>query len=337
MLLFSFFGAGKPACQREMLPMQYYLGIDGGGTKTAALILNEAGAECGRGTGGPGSLAVCDDAALRQALRDAVQSARQAANIAPDDLSFTAVCAGMAGYSLEARREAFADILRAEITAVSYAVVPDYRAAWQGATGGTPGLVVIAGTGAVTYGCNAEGREWREDGLGFLLGDRGSGFDLGLQALRHALESLRLSQRDALTETVLNYTHAALPNQLMQWLYDGFSPARVAGLAPHIGALADTGDPESRLLLAEMARRLRHAVRQVRHHLWLPREAPVYPLGGLWQISAFLRDEFAYPQWQGGESGQSVSGGRFVIGTPRHDAVFGAALLARKQTEGPHT
>jgi glucosamine kinase len=311
--------------------MAYYLGIDGGGTKTAALIIDESGAERGRGQGGPGNVATHDDAMLTHSLRDALEGACQTAKL-PRNTRFAAVCAGIAGYSAAPRRDAFERILRAQVDAESYRIEPDYVIAYWGATHGEPGIIVIAGTGAVSYGRNAEGESAKEDGLGFLLGDRGSGFNLGLHVLRYTLEQMQAGKSDALTEAVIAHTGATKIGEIIQWLYGNFSPARVAELAPIVGALAEQGDPAARAHVSEMAMRLRHAVRQIRHTLWLPRDTPIYPLGGLWQLGDFLRAEFIEPTWHAGglSAGreEALPGGRFNLAPPRSSAVYGAALLA---------
>ena len=201
----------------------------------------------------------------------------------------------MAGYSAEARRADFAVLFAEDVNAEARFVEPDFSIAYWGAAHGEPGIIVIAGTGAVAYGRNAEGETRREDGLGFLLGDRGSGFNLGLRVLQYTLEMWKAGDGDALTEAVLAHTGAASQEQIVQWLYGDFSPSRVAGLAPVVGQLAQAGEPAACWHVADMARRLRHSVRQVRHHLWLPRDTPIYPLGGLWNLGEFFREEFAEP------------------------------------------
>lgn len=313
--------------------MRTYLGIDGGGTKTAALIVDANGVERGFGVGGPGNIANNDDGTLRRSLRTAVRLAREAANL-PEETQFATIAAGVAGYSAPQRLEAFSALLRAELGAADYRIYPDYVAAYWGATHGQPGVVVIAGTGAVAYGRNAEGQERKEDGLGFLLGDRGSGFNLGLRVLRYTLEQMQAGTLDALAAAVLRHTGAQSENEIIQWLYGEFSPPRVASLSPIIGELAEAGDPAARWQVAEMARRLRHSVRQVRHALWLPRDVPVYPLGGLWQLGGFFRSEFADPQWSGDGRfalvSEAVPGGRFELAEPRSEPVHGAALLAQR-------
>lgn len=315
--------------------MRYYLGIDGGGTKTAALIQDSEGRERGRGLGGPGNVATCNDATLVQSLRDAVRAACREAGILPARTRFAAACAGVAGYSANERRDLFAALLRAEVGAKSYRVEPDYVVAYWGATHGEPGIIVVAGTGAISYGRNAQGETYREDGLGYLLGDRGSGFDLGLRVLRYTLEKMKAGQTDALAEAVLEYTATQSQNQLVQWLYGNFNPARVAALAPIVGTLAEEGDPAARRHVAEMALLLRHSVRQVRYKLWLPRDTPVYLLGSLWQLGAFFRSEFTDPHWHSDDTPEpeedALSGGRFHIAEPRSDPAAGAALLAREE------
>ena len=312
--------------------MPLYAGFDGGGTKTIAVIVDADGRERGRGVAGPGNLANVSGDALRDAICRSLQNACAASRL-PYDTAFAGACAGMAGYSAQSRRLAFAHLFGQCVTSNAHLVEPDFSIAYWGATHGEPGIIVIAGTGAVAYGRNAQGQTEREDGLGFLLGDRGSGFNLGLRVLRYTLEQMKAGQADALTQATLDYTGAQSQEQIVQWLYGDFSPSRVAALAPVVGELAQAGEPSACWHVAEMARRLRHSVRQVRHRLWLDRDTPVYPLGGLWNLGAFFRAEFAEPEWQGLGAFQlppePLAGGQFVVAQPRSDAAYGAALLAR--------
>src|SRR4051812_21915019 len=124
--------------------MGIYLGLDGGGTKTSALVVDETGLELGQGVGGPGNIANNEDGALRRSLRAAVSAALTAADL-PESARFAGVCAGVAGFSAPHRLEAFDALLRAEIDADAHKVVPDYTVAYWGATHGEPGVVVIAG------------------------------------------------------------------------------------------------------------------------------------------------------------------------------------------------
>ena len=312
--------------------MEYYLGIDGGGSKTASIIQDGEGRTLGSGIGGSGNLANTNDLTLRRSVRDSVQEALLSAQL-PTETRFEAVCAGMAGHSAQDRREAFTGFLTATFPANRHTVLPDYETAYWGATEGAPGIIVIAGTGAVSYGRNSDGKSCKEDGLGFLLGDRGSGFNLGIRVLRHTLDEMKASRSDPLSIAVLKHTEAKSQGEILQWLYGNFTPARVASLAPIVGELAESGDDGAMGYLAEMSRHLRHAVRQVRHTLLLPRDVAVYPLGGLWNLGSFFQSEFIDPQWRGdgkvSVNSEALPGGRFEIAIPKGDAAFGAALLAR--------
>src|SRR5262245_39846891 len=97
--------------------MGLYLGIDGGGTKTAALIMDANGSELGRGEGGSGNIATNNDATLATSVRQSVAEACYQAGLEPGITEFDAICAGVAGYSVEERRPAFLAILRAQIHA----------------------------------------------------------------------------------------------------------------------------------------------------------------------------------------------------------------------------
>jgi N-acetylglucosamine kinase-like BadF-type ATPase len=315
----------------------YFLGLDGGGTKTAAVIIDTDGVEIGRGSGGAGNIAQQTDAVLQASVHAAVLEACLGADLPAEAVHFKAACAGMAGYSAVARRRSFETLLRAAVVADSYHLEPDYVTAYWGATCGEAGIIIIAGTGAVAYGCNAQGETDREDGLGYLLGDCGSGFDLGLCALRYTLEQHRVGKTDAVTDAVLTHTRAQTQEEIIEWLYHDFQPARVAGLAPILGMLADAGDPVACGHVALMARRLRDTVARLRSRLQMPPEAPIYTLGGLWNLGAFLCREFVEAQWAGDEvkpQGELSQIGPLSVAAPRYDAAHGAALLAREREKG---
>ena len=78
--------------------MRYYLGLDGGGTKTAAVILDSEGRELGRGQGGPGNIATGDDSTLEASVREASRTALDSAGL-PPETRFAGVCVGVAGYT----------------------------------------------------------------------------------------------------------------------------------------------------------------------------------------------------------------------------------------------
>jgi len=308
--------------------MRYYLGLDGGGTKTAACILDESRRELGRGAGGPCNIATGALDSLRDSVLTATRQALDSAGL-PPDTRFEAVCAGVAGYTAKRRRAEFTVLLSHSIPAIRHRLEPDFVIAWWGATEGKPGIIVSAGTGAVVYGRNEEGESHRRDGRGFLLGDHGSAFDIGRQALWTTLYYLgEQPVTRPLALAVLEEIGAVDADDLIEWVYRDFSPARIAGLAALVGAHASTGDEDAVALIESSARLLRTQAREVMNWLGLPQEVPIYGVGGLWNLGSTIKEPFCR------ESGELAPRWPAIeLLEPAHDAAYGAALLAMQADE----
>jgi N-acetylglucosamine kinase-like BadF-type ATPase len=184
-------------------------------------------------------------------------------------------------------------------------------------------VIALAGTGSVIYGRNAAGETCREDGRGFLLGDRGSGFWLGTRALQHTLQQMESdAPLDMLARRVLSEIGAQDADDLIQWVYRDFQPIRVAGLAGLVGSAAQEGNPNADRLLNEAMHQLCVSTRRVLHRLSLPADAaPIFPLGGLWNIHPGMKRVFARLL-----SAREAS--PVTLQEPRHDPAYGAALRA---------
>jgi N-acetylglucosamine kinase-like BadF-type ATPase len=164
--------------------MRLFLGLDGGGTKTECVLLGEDGTISGRSRSGPSNpYRVGVDAAVR-----AVESAAQLA-LAEAQKSLSAVravCAGLAGVGDAARREAMQSRLGELFPAASVRVMTDLEIALA-SLGAGPAIVLVAGTGSAATGRDAQGRIARSGGRGPWIGDEGSAFDIGRDAVRRAL------------------------------------------------------------------------------------------------------------------------------------------------------
>lgn len=302
--------------------MPYYLGLDGGGTKTAAVILDEHRSERGRGQGGPCNIATCDDDTLRASVRAAMRSALAAAAL-PPDTRFVGVCAGVAGYTAKRRRADFLRLLPQLVPAERHRLEPDFVTAYWGATEGEPGVIVSAGTGAVAYGRNAEGRTWRVDGRGFLLGDSGSGFDIGRMALRYTAWRLERDQPlDDFSRRVLASIGAQDIEDLIEWVYRDFQATRIASLAECVGRWASQGDETAKSLVEFAGYSLRSAALAVLRKLHMPVDTPIYLLGSVWNIGTILQKSF-----QSGTPRSTRPLPALTLHPPKHDAAYGAALL----------
>jgi len=163
----------------------YYLGIDGGGTKTTCAAGDEDQL-LATATAGPSNMVRVGEERARGSLHQVVRQACAAARIDLQQVAHT--CVGGSGAAhpelAEAVRHALAEILPARIT-----VVGDMEIALEAAFGSGPGVVVIAGTGSIAFGRDQQGRTVRAGGWGFAISDEGSAHWIGRAAVSALLRA----------------------------------------------------------------------------------------------------------------------------------------------------
>lgn len=230
---------------------RYVLGIDGGGTKTLAVIVDETGTIISSGLGGPSTY---DDVGIDGAQRnigDAVTAARQQANI--ENHLFDSVFLGLGGVVSDHDREVIRQIANnlqlapAEYTGIDH----DCRIALAGGLAGRPGIVQIAGTGTSTFGINAEGVNWRAGGWGQLIADEGSGYWLGIEAMKAAVMAYDgRGQATPLLGHVMQALNIKDINDIMHRIYVPPMPRNeIAELAPLVINAAKEGDWVSQAII----------------------------------------------------------------------------------------
>jgi len=300
----------------------FVIGVDGGGSKTAAVILDFQGRVLGRGKSGTSNYHLVGRAGVRRAMMQAMQAAAAEAHVPLAQAS--AVVWALAGAG---RPEEAQDLraLQAEVLPeVPGRVVNDAQAALLGGVGARPGIVVIAGTGAIVYGENQHGQSARAGGWGHLL-DRGSGYAIALRALQAVAgtaDGTELPTR--LTERLLDALGFASPEQLIPWLY---APERqiaeIAALASLVLEEAEAGDLVAIDAVQQAADALAFNVAAVARRLGIPLHEGGFPLvltGGLLKGSNFFRTLTA----QAIHARVPAADSRL----PRADAATGAAFLA---------
>ena len=167
------------------ITVRYYLGIDGGGTKTTCAVGDESQL-LATATAGPSNIVRVGELQARESLQQAVRQACVAAGIAPAQVAHT--CVGGSG----AARPELAAIIRrslAEILATPIDIVGDMQIALDAAFDAEPGVIVIAGTGSIAYGRDAKGTTARAGGWGFAIGDEGSAHWIGRAAVSAVLRA----------------------------------------------------------------------------------------------------------------------------------------------------
>src|SRR5215471_1251414 len=158
-----------------------YLGIDGGGSKTSLLLVDEYYNEiCHLHSGPSNYLSIGADAA-EKAIADGVSRLTERPSI---------VCAGFAGAGRPESAAFYREVLQSLIPGAQIIIESDAFIASIGAIGIDPGILLIAGTGSIVIGRNKDRNMFRVGGWGPYFGDEGSGFWIGREAVRSALRSL---------------------------------------------------------------------------------------------------------------------------------------------------
>jgi len=263
------------------------IGVDGGATRCRAIVLDARGQECGRAQGPP---ALVVDGAWDPAVTVVADVVRDAAAVAGTDLPVARLVAGLAGAGRAEQGAPVAAALRSAELAAAVEVCSDAAIAFHDAFGAGAGILLVSGTGSMALGRSAEGREARAGGWGAILGDEGSGWGLGVSALRAVARAADGRGPDtALTDRILQRAGVSTPESLIAWVA-GATKGEVAAMAPIVLETAADGDAVATVLADDAARALATAVDAVRHALEPWPEPPVVAVvGGLIAPGGLLR------------------------------------------------
>jgi len=166
---------------------EFLLGVDGGGSKAAALLADGQGRMVGRGLAGPSNYHGIGTAAASTALRAALSAALAQAEV--ELASVRALCLGLAGVARPADKVWLEAWLAERAPGIPAMIVNDTDLMLAGGTPDEWGVALICGTGSNVYGRDRQGRVARAGGWGYLLGDEGSGYAIGLAALQAILRA----------------------------------------------------------------------------------------------------------------------------------------------------
>lgn len=291
--------SGVPAGKR------LFIGLDGGGTSCRARIEDEQGRYLGAGVAGAAATRLGLDSTMA-AVTHASVAAAEDAGLAPISLAEMDAAVGLAGIGRKGVRE---ELQQRQHPFRTVIYVSDAVIACLGAHGGRDGGIVISGTGSIGLAM-VNGRELRIGGYGFPISDEGSGAEIGLLAVRHALRAhdRRIGTTPLASELMARFEDDAYA--VVAWAEQA-TATDFASLAPLVLRHAAEGDDLARQIVVHAARQVGALVRRL-----LAFGAPqVSLLGGL-----------AVPlsNWLEADVSRHLS-------PPEHDAVAGALLLARRQ------
>ena len=264
-----------------------FIGVDGGGTHTRVLVVDEQSAELATAEG-PGS-AIRPGSASHSAavIRATVQKACEGLGNRP----VRALCVGVAGAGRDEERDTLQAALDADRIAGTVAVVTDAEIAIEDAFGAGPGVLLTAGTGSIAYGKGPTGVMARCGGWGPIIGDEGGGAWIGRRALGIAAASHDGREPEsALTEALLGTLALESMEQLVPWAASA-TPADFGKLAPVVLEVAATGDLRANSLVTLAVEELALHVRTLARKLFSDERAAfrLAMHGGLLAPKSLLR------------------------------------------------
>lgn len=276
--------------------MAYFLGVDGGGSKTTCAVGDET-LHFVTVTTGPSNITRVGEVRARESLHQAVRQACAAAKIDPQQVANA--CIGIAG----AGREEIARAVHQMITEVipgEIEVVGDMEIALEAAFGAGLGVMVIAGTGSIAYGRDAQGRTARAGGWGYAVSDEGSADWIGRGAVAALLRAVDQSvNEDAAQASILfrELKAAWKLRSLDELVLTANSTADFAALFPAVLAAADAVDASAQQVLTQAGRELAYLATIVLQRLFPKNNKgtstlPLAMAGGVFGHSARVREVF---------------------------------------------
>ena len=291
----------------------YTLGIEGGGTRTTALLTDARGREIHRATFGPGNVRLLDDPALARLMRGIAKHFDQP----------NAIGLGLAGArNAKDRTRVQTAVAKAWPNTPSH-VTHDLEIALAECESKETAVLVLSGTGSCCFGKTVDGRTAKMGGWGHILGDKGSGFEIGLRALKAAVFYFdRDDIWSHLGERLLTATGTNEPDDLIDWVAAADKHA-VAALAPEVFAASKKRDRIARDILEGAAGMLaKDAVNCARKLAQKNKPVHFVLTGGVLRAQpAFARkvSQAIRERWP-----------QATVQVQKHDGVWGAIKLAKK-------
>src|SRR5687767_665413 len=265
------------------------VGVDGGGTKTRALLTDENGKQLAEAVGA-GSTVKPQEAersagVIAGVVRDVLEQGGK-----PDDKP-RVLYVGVAGVGRPSEREALYEALTTHNLADELVIDTDFSVALTDAFGDGPGVLVIAGTGSSAFARGPGGATARCGGWGPVIGDEGSGSWIGRRAL--SVVGAAADGREpetALTGAVLTAAEVSESSELIKWAAEA-TPAKLATLAPVVISVADAGDLRANSIVSMAVEELALHVRALARQLFTDERAsvPVALTGGLLRKGSSFR------------------------------------------------
>ncbi|MEH1888478.1 MAG: BadF/BadG/BcrA/BcrD ATPase family protein [Nostoc sp.] len=318
--------------------MSYVLGIDGGGSKTVCVLMDDLRQVLGRGEASPSNYQSIGIEATLQSIQSAIYNAVEAAIII-NPVKIDAICLGLAGVGraadIEVVKGLVQDLQNNKYLPINWALQPtnivicnDALIALVGGIGQPVGIVVAAGTGSIVFGRNHQGHTKRVGGWGYVLGDEGSAYKIAITGMNAALKSY--DGRDISTSLIEGFKqHLDLESieDLIEVIYRrGWGVKQIAALAPIVDLAAASGDIVANNVIDDAVKELVKATSTVIDAIFSSNSVlEVVTTGRVWRCKSKFHERFAASIVKKFPKGNVIF--------PRYEPAYGAGLLALQTTQ----
>jgi glucosamine kinase len=271
--------------------MNYFFGIDGGGTKSRIRVVSGNNETLYEALGGSTNIYAGSRSQALKEIRDLILNALIDLQITVDDIS--GGCISSAGLSRPEEKKLFSELISEELgLQCPMYYCNDGESLLVGGLKKMEGVCLIVGTGSIAIGRLKDGTMARAGGLGHMLGDEGSAYWIAQQAIARSLRSQE--KRDLETrilQDLIKFYHLTEPADFIFLLHNQFQKAEIASAAPVVTKYALEHDPLAVDILKSTAKEIFSLVRSVLLQLPVLDSSEIVLAGGVLERDDYILEK----------------------------------------------
>ena len=264
------------------------LGVDSGGSKTKAILVDRELNLLGVGVNGPGNIHDVGDERARKNILEAINKALSEAGGGLMDIRYGGF--GISGVDTDKDRDIMSNSLADLEIAGEKFIVNDVVMSHYSSVGGGPGVTVVGGSGSKFYGRNDREEETKMGGWGWLVGDEGSGFQISRRGIQEATKAYDGRREDSvLVDFVLEHFDLERFEEVISRLHEGLGhPKEISSFSKRVVEASEMGDDAAEEVIEEACREIFIGVRSAKENLDIKEPFKVGLTGGIFNSERIL-------------------------------------------------